>query len=90
MRKTLLIAFLALICTTAGAQKVAVGTNVVDWVNLGTANIEAGLSIGQHFSAFVGGRYNPWSFDNTRQNVPMRNNALSDEEIMNVISYNEI
>ena len=75
MRKTLLIAFLALICTTAGAQKVAVGTNVVDWVNLGTANIEAGLSIGQHFSAFVGGRYNPWSFDNTRQNVPMRNNV---------------
>ena len=75
MRKLILTVFLALAGTIASAQKVAVGTNLVDWANLGTANIEAGLSIGQHFSTFVGGRYNPWNFDSEQHGNDMRANV---------------
>jgi hypothetical protein len=75
MRKYYFIIVLLFFCTAARAQHVAIGTNAVDWVNLGTANIEVGLSIGQHFSISTGGRYNPWTFYSKRQDLPMHNNV---------------
>lgn len=44
------------------AQKVSLSTNLIDWANFGTANIEAGLSMSQHFSLMAGAQYNPWEF----------------------------
>lgn len=44
------------------AQKFAVSTNLVEWANFATANLDASLSVSQHISLFVGGRYNPWEF----------------------------
>lgn len=75
MRKTILLICILLISLTGKAQHVAIGTNAVDWINLGTANIEAGISVGQHFSAFAGGRYNPWLFYSARHDTPVHNNV---------------
>lgn len=44
------------------AQRVSLSTNLTDWANFGTANLEAGLSVSQHFSILAGGHYNPWTF----------------------------
>ena len=44
------------------AQKWSVQTNLLDWLSLGTANLEAGMSLSQHFSLMAGARYNPWEF----------------------------
>jgi hypothetical protein len=46
--------------TSSFAQKASISTNLMDWANFGTANIEAGVSIAQHFSLNAGGHYNPW------------------------------
>ena len=75
MRKFILIFALSCLCVLARSQTVSVGTNAVDWINLGTANIEIGLSVGQHFSVVTGGRYNPWSFYSKHNELPMHNNV---------------
>lgn len=63
MKRLLLIGVLGLILPlTCGAQIWTVQTNVLDWAALGTANAEIGVSVAQHFSIVVGGRYNPWEF----------------------------
>ncbi|MBR5275372.1 MAG: DUF3575 domain-containing protein [Bacteroidales bacterium] len=63
--KALIIAALLLLSghfSNIWAQKVALSTNLLDWTNLGTANMEASLSVSQHLSFVVGGHYNPWSY----------------------------
>lgn len=42
--------------------QVSLSTDLVDWANFGTANLEAGVSLHQHFSVHAGAKYNPWSF----------------------------
>lgn len=63
MKRLLLIAAILLAPVIAGAQKVSIQTNVLDWAALGTANLEAGVAVARHFSVFAGGRYNNWSFE---------------------------
>lgn len=65
MKKILSLVFLffcALSIHDASAQKIAVGTNAVDYVNLGTINLDAGISVSQHWSVHAGFKYNPWRF----------------------------
>ena len=40
----------------------AVSTNILTWLNLGTANLEADLSFHKNFSLFIGGKYNDYTF----------------------------
>lgn len=49
----------------ACAQGFSVSTNIVEWGNLGTMNIEAGLPIAKHLSIHAGARVNPWLFGET-------------------------
>ena len=42
--------------------QVALSTDLVDWANFGTVNLEAGVSLHQHFSVHAGAKYNPWNF----------------------------
>ena len=75
-RLSLLIvaAFAALLPQTIRAQqKWAVGTNVIDYVNMGTLNVEASLAVGKHITVNADAKVNPWTFhegdrDNQRQN----------------------
>jgi len=63
----LLLAFLILFSGTvpASAQSFSVSTNIVEWGNLGTMNVEAGLPLSKHFSVHGGVRVNPWLFGET-------------------------
>lgn len=47
---------------TAAAQSWSLGTNVVEWANLGTVNAEAGVALARRASLHAGVRYNPWTF----------------------------
>ena len=49
----------------AGAQTFSVSTNVVEWLNLGTMNVEAGMPVSKHFSLHGSIRVNPWLFGQT-------------------------
>jgi hypothetical protein len=42
--------------------RVALSTDVVDWANFGTMNLEAGVSVHRHFSIQAGAKFNPWEF----------------------------
>ncbi|MBR6211558.1 MAG: DUF3575 domain-containing protein [Bacteroidales bacterium] len=74
MKRSLLIWILGLFLPlTCAGQIWTVQTNVLDWAALGTANAEIGMSVSQHFSLVVGGRYNPWEFTDSKYNIPIRN-----------------
>lgn len=68
MKKVLIILFILLFSslTTKGQishSKVSIGTNGISWVNLGTANLDLGLSIHRHWSIHLSGKYNPYWWD---------------------------
>lgn len=52
---------LFVILFTSRAQHMSVSTNVLGWVDYGTINLSAGVSLARHFSFEAGGRYNPFS-----------------------------
>lgn len=71
MRKITLIsvAFLLHVLPSA-AQKASVSTDLLDYLCLGTFNVEASYSLSQHWSIVADARYNPFSFhkgDSERQ-----------------------
>ena len=45
------------------APKVSVSTDLVEWGYLWTVNLEANVSVHQHWSILAGGKINPWKFD---------------------------
>ncbi len=51
--------------------QMVLSTDLVDWAGLGTINVEAGMSVHQHFSVQAGARYNPWNFKSGRLSLPL-------------------
>ena len=47
----------------AFGQKFAVGTNALDWIDMGTMNIEAGYAVSRHFTVVADAKYNPWTYN---------------------------
>lgn len=75
-KRLILIIAAALLCLTAQqarAQRWSIGTNVVDYLNLGTLNAEAGVAVAQHFSLHAGARYNPWTFNRADEERQFQN-----------------
>lgn len=62
MRNFLSAAAGLLLCCTVAAQNFAVATNVLDYVNLGTLNLEASCGIARQWSLSAGLKYNPFSY----------------------------
>lgn len=74
MKKLLfIILLLTATCFSASAQKFAIGTNILEWGNFGTPNVDLGLSVSQHISFFAGARYNPWEFDTENPHLVIQN-----------------
>lgn len=63
-----LLSALVLLNQASFAQNLSINSNVLEWANLGTANVEMNYSVSKHFTLTVGGLYNNWSFntENTR------------------------
>ena len=61
-RIIILIAAFALLPSISHAQKWAIGTNIADWVQLGTANVEGSVAVARHWSINAGVRVNPWTW----------------------------
>lgn len=49
----------------SSAQNLSVSTNVVDWADMVTMNVEVGLPVAKHFSIHAQARVNPWIFGET-------------------------
>ena len=63
MKRILFIVFLSALALQAKAQKISLETNILDYANLGTLNLEANYGVSQHISLLLGGRYNGWEFE---------------------------
>lgn len=51
-----------LLCVAVRAQNFAVATNVLDYVNLGTLNVEASCGVGRQWTVTAGMKYNPFTY----------------------------
>jgi hypothetical protein len=74
-----LLLCLAFLPGKAGAQDLAVSTNVLDYARLGTLNLEASLGVARHWTLNAGAKYNPFSFDNNggEDQMQLRQRSLS-------------
>lgn len=61
---------------TTNAQSYTLSTNVIEWCNYGTINLDAGMSLSRHFTINAGCKYNPWEFQ-TKNGMPVMNNQLT-------------
>ena len=57
------------------AQKFSFSTNLLDWTNLGTLNLQAGISASRHLTLHAGVRYNPWQFGSPDKGNLFQNKA---------------
>ena len=77
--KRFLLLFLLLAGTVLPlpAQRFSLGTNGVDWLSLGTINLEAGAAVSQKYSIHVGAELNPWTFraGDPEKQLQMRQNS---------------
>lgn len=62
MKRFLLLLLLLGTAASASAQRFALGTNAVDWLSLGTLNIDASAAVAQRYSLHIGAELNPWTF----------------------------
>ena len=67
---TLILAAMPLL---ASGQDVAVSTNLMDYVSLGTINAEASVGVGRHISLNASARVNPWTFHKGDPGKQMQN-----------------
>ncbi len=56
-------AILLLSANLLKAQRISIGTNLADYANFATINLEVGYALGQHWSIFMNGAYNPFTFN---------------------------
>lgn len=70
MKKLLisLLAFSAIFCFSASAQKFTVSTNVADLLTLGTLNVEGSVAVDQHVSIHALAKANPWTYNYDKEN----------------------
>lgn len=40
-----------------------ISTNLFDWADFGTVNLDLGVAVSRHLSVQVGAKYNPWQFE---------------------------
>lgn len=64
VKKTILAALFCLmdVCIAMQAQKYSLSTNLMDYLNLGTMNIEGSVALSRHWTFNAGARYNPFTF----------------------------
>lgn len=54
-------------------QNFSLSSNLLDWANLGTANVQAGMAFSRHLSMHAGLRYNNWNFGSREKGTDFQN-----------------
>ena len=76
-RRSLLLFGLLLCSLVCGAQEFALSTNVLDYANLGTMNLQASYGVARHWSVNAGMKYNPFTFNKGDNAVQSRQISCS-------------
>lgn len=62
-------AALLAMCPEADAQRFNISTNLLEYANLGTLNLDASFGVAKNWSVEAGVRYNPFSYESARRGV---------------------
>ena len=62
MKKMMLLAAALLIGAAASAQRLSVATNVLDYADFGTLNLEGDVAVARQWTLTAGAKYNPFLF----------------------------
>ena len=62
MKKILLMAAALLVGAVASAQRLSVATNVLDYADFGTLNVEGDVAVARQWTLTAGAKYNPFLF----------------------------
>ena len=75
MRKAIIIlaAFLGMGEALAAGQNAAVSTNILEYANYGTLNMEGLVALSRHWSVMAGVRYNPFSYEGGAEGLGRQN-----------------
>lgn len=57
-----------------GSSSFGVSTNLFDWADLGTVNIDLSKSVSRHVTLHLGGKFNAWEFENDKGPVYLTKN----------------
>lgn len=68
-----LSAFLLLLSLPSSAQRFSFGTNVADWLSLGTMNASASAAVARHVTLNGEARVNPWTFNTNDGETQLQN-----------------
>lgn len=69
-------ALLVCIAAPLRAQTVSLSTNILEYANLGTLNVEASCGVARHWTVSAGARYNPFSFGEGEEEVASRQRSI--------------
>ena len=72
-KKAFLLIVFCILFFNAQAQRISVGTNIAQYVNLGTINAEVNFATSQHLSVLAGTRYNNWQFNTDNEHLVVQN-----------------
>ncbi len=65
---SILIFSFAMTISTCHAQRISISTNLCDYLNLATLNLDAGVALNRHWSLNLGAKYNPFTFSKLSDN----------------------
>lgn len=77
MKYRITLAICLFLTTTLSAGDFSVSTNLLDWINLGTVNMQAGCAFSRHISVHADIRYNNWNFGSAEKGTPFQNRTRS-------------
>jgi len=75
MRHCIVWALIAWLAAPVAAQNISLSTNLLDWANLGTLNLQASCSLNRHLTLNAGARYNNWNFGSPEKGTAFQNRA---------------
>lgn len=77
MKKILLLIALLTIPAGLRGQELSVSTNILDYANFATLNVQTGLSVARRWSLDVGVKYNPFTFGQGDGTILQRQQSYS-------------
>lgn len=77
MKNFMTLLFGILVWCGMGAQELSVATNVLDYVNMGTLNVDAAWGFSRHWSVEAGVKYNPFTWGEGNSAKQNRQRSLS-------------
>lgn len=77
MKNFFLQCVLLCVCFSAAGQELSLSTNVLDYANLGTLNVEASYGVARHWSVDAGVKYNPFRFGEGSEVKQSRQRSVS-------------